>query len=231
MARLAEYRAYCRCSLSAKLGGMHALITWARQTFWSSIAQTFLRWASCCQVCLKLRVSSPDASFAAYSLSAFSRLTTLKMRMGRKEEYREIQMQELDMSVLPPSITVLELMGFKIDPLGSSSTKCLGIKSLTITWAGNTAEEIVALLQQFPLLQASLFCARRIELVWVEALVNAKMQASKSGVRLWVMTTSFKEQLSPSLYINEYICPQDLKVGHFLEDGNIKVEELSGFFG
>ena len=113
----------------------------------------------------QLRVISPNVSFAAYSLSAFSRLNTLKMRMGRKEEYREIQMQELDMSVFPPSITVLELMGFEIDPLGFSSTKCLGIKSLTITWAGNTAEEIVALLQQLPLLQASLLCARRIELV------------------------------------------------------------------
>ena len=65
----------------------------------------------------------------------------------------------------------------------------------------------------------------------MEALVNAKVQASKSAIRLWLRTPSFKEQLSPPLYINECICSQDLKVGHFLEDGNIKVEELSGFFG
>lgn len=101
----------------------------------------------------ELHVINAAAGIDFGGLSSLYRLSSLKLRDLGRHSPKE---QQLDLTLLPASLKVLDVSALRVDICALKHLKCLSITKLRFDSTCSTASEVYQLLQQLTLLQVSL---------------------------------------------------------------------------
>ena len=145
------HRIYSGCAQCAELGEIPFLSTQGQSI--SNMSVKGWQSASFCQACQSCMSAMLLLGLISAVSSSLYRLSSLTLTDLGRQSPKE---QQLDLTLLPASLRVLNVSALRVDICALKHLKCLSITKLRFEWTCNTASEVYQLLQQLTLLQVSL---------------------------------------------------------------------------